>query len=115
MNIVRFLVQASGRKSRPSWSTSVKMGRNATAMTSSEKKTDGPTFEERLEANLVESLPGRLRSANARASCRRFSTSTIAPSTSTPIEMAMPASDMMLEEMPMKAMGMNASSTATGW
>ena len=43
MNIVRFLVQARGRNSRPSWSTSVKMGRNATAITSSEKKTEGPT------------------------------------------------------------------------
>jgi hypothetical protein len=43
MNMVRFLVQARGRKSRPSWSTRVKMGRKATAITSSEKKTDGPT------------------------------------------------------------------------
>ena len=43
MNIVRFFVHASGVNSRPSWSTSVKIGRNATAITSSEKNTDGPT------------------------------------------------------------------------
>ena len=43
MAMVRFLEMASGRKSRPSWSTSVKTGRKATAMTSSEKKTAGPT------------------------------------------------------------------------
>ncbi len=38
----------------------------------------------------------------------------MAPSTSTPIEMAMPASDMMFEEMPKSAIGTKASSTATG-
>jgi hypothetical protein len=37
------LGEASGRNSRPSWSTSVKTGMNATAITSSEKKTPGPT------------------------------------------------------------------------
>jgi hypothetical protein len=41
--IARFFEYASGLKSRPSWSTSVKIGRNDTAITSSEKKTDGPT------------------------------------------------------------------------
>ena len=41
--IARFFEYASGLNSRPSWSTSVKTGRNATAMTSSEKKTEGPT------------------------------------------------------------------------
>ena len=41
--IARFFDQASGLKSRPSWSTSVNTGRKATAITSSEKKTDGPT------------------------------------------------------------------------
>ena len=43
MAMARFLEMASGRKSRPSWSTSVKTGMKATAMTSSEKKTVGPT------------------------------------------------------------------------
>ncbi len=43
MAMVRFFDQASGRKRRPSWSTSVKTGRKATAMTRSEKKTLGPT------------------------------------------------------------------------
>ena len=41
--IARFFEKASGLNSRPSWSTSAKMGRNATATTSSEKKTEGPT------------------------------------------------------------------------
>jgi len=41
--IARFFEYASGLNSRPSWSTSTKTGRNATAMTSSEKKTEGPT------------------------------------------------------------------------
>ena len=43
MSMVRFFVHASGLKSRPSWSRSVKTGMNATAIRSSEKKTDGPT------------------------------------------------------------------------
>ncbi len=43
MAMARFLEMASGRKRRPSWSTSVKTGMKATAMTSSEKKTAGPT------------------------------------------------------------------------
>ena len=43
-----------------------------------------------------------------------FSTSTMAPSTSTPIEMAIPASDMMLTVTPRKYIGMKASSTDTG-
>jgi hypothetical protein len=34
--------KASGLKSRPSWSTRVKIGRNETAITKREKKTDGP-------------------------------------------------------------------------
>ena len=41
--IARFFEYASGLNSRPSWSTSTKTGRKATAMTSSEKKTEGPT------------------------------------------------------------------------
>ncbi len=43
MAMAKFLEKASGRKSRPSWSTRVKTGRKATAMTRSEKKTLGPT------------------------------------------------------------------------
>ena len=38
----------------------------------------------------------------------------MAPSTSTPIEMAIPASDMMLALRPMRYMGMKASATDTG-
>ena len=43
MSMVRFFVHASGLKSRPSWSRSVKTGMKATAIRRSEKKTDGPT------------------------------------------------------------------------
>ncbi len=38
----------------------------------------------------------------------------MAPSTSTPIEMAMPASDITLTETPARWSGMNDSSTETG-
>ena len=38
----------------------------------------------------------------------------MAPSTSTPMEMAMPASDIRLAPMPMAYMGMKASATETG-
>ena len=38
----------------------------------------------------------------------------MAPSTSTPMEMAMPASDMRLAFSPMAYMGMKASATETG-
>ena len=41
--IAKFLEYASGLNSRPSWSTNAKIGRNATAITSSEKNTEGPT------------------------------------------------------------------------
>jgi hypothetical protein len=41
--IARFFEYARGRNRRPSWSTSVKTGMNATAMTRSEKNTPGPT------------------------------------------------------------------------
>ncbi len=41
--MARFFDQASGLNRRPSWSTRAKIGRKATAITSSEKKTDGPT------------------------------------------------------------------------
>ena len=41
--MARFFDHASGLNSRPSCSTSAKIGMNATAITSNEKKTDGPT------------------------------------------------------------------------
>ncbi len=43
MAMARFLEYARGRKRRPSWSTRVNTGMKAMAMTSSEKKTLGPT------------------------------------------------------------------------
>src|SRR5262245_16423668 len=54
MAIASVFVYASGLKSRPSWSTSVNTGRNATAMTNSEKKHRRTHIHDRLETNLVE-------------------------------------------------------------
>ena len=41
--MARVFEMARGIKSLPSWSTSVKMGKKETAMTKSEKNTEGPT------------------------------------------------------------------------
>ncbi len=111
--MARFLEYASGLKRRPSWSTSVKIGRNATAITSSEKKTDGPTS---LRARSRTSWKSPLRPPSIHSSSRlyAFSTSTIAPSTSTPIEIAMPASDIRFASTPMSLSGMNESATDAG-
>ena len=43
MAMAKFLEKARGLKSRPSWSTRVKMGMKLTATTSREKNTEGPT------------------------------------------------------------------------
>ena len=55
--------------------------------------------------------PVRLRSSSFLCVC---STTTMAASTSSPIAMAMPPSDMMLAVMPSIRNGMNDTSTATG-
>ena len=96
MIIVKVLAHASGLKSRPSWSTRVKIGRNATAMTSTEKKTEEPTS---LSACRRTAWKSPLRPPTTHCSRRlyAFSTSTIAPSTNTPMEMAIPDSDIMFE------------------
>ena len=57
MAMAKFLEKARGRKSRPSWSTRVNTGRNATAMTRSEKKTLGPTSISAAQPDVVEA-PG---------------------------------------------------------
>ena len=43
MAMAKVLDQAKGLNKRPSWSTRVKIGKNETAMTRSEKNTAGPT------------------------------------------------------------------------
>ncbi len=98
---------------RPSWSTSTKTGRNATAITRSEKNTDGPTSLSASSRTAWKS-PFRPPACHKCSLLYAFSTSTIAPSTSTPTEMAIPASDMMLTVTPRKYIGMNARSTETG-
>ncbi len=111
--IARFFEYASGLKSRPSWSTSVKTGRNATAMTRSEKKTEGPTSISASRRTLWKS-PGRPPSFHCWSFLYAFSTSTIAPSTRMPMEIAMPPSDMMLMSRPIALNGMNARITEIG-
>ncbi len=111
--IARFFEYASGLKSRPSWSTRTNTGRKATAMTSREKNTDGPTSFSASSRTSWKS-PFRPPASQRWSLLYAFSTSTMAPSTRTPIEMAMPAIDMMLTVTPRKYIGMNASSTETG-
>ena len=82
-------------------------------MTSSEKKTDGPTSFSAWRRTAWKS-PWRPPSIHSSSRLYAFSTSTIAPSTSTPIEIAMPASDMTFEVRPRKYIGTKASSTETG-
>ena len=81
--IAMFLEYASGLNSRPSWSTSAKIGRNDTLTTSSEKNTAGPTS---LSASSRTSWKSPLRPPASHwcSLLYAFSTSTIAPSTSTP-------------------------------
>ena len=65
-----------------------------------EKKIGRPTMRE--ASSTVASTRARSRGFTPRCSIRRkqFSVTTMAASTRTPMAMAMPASDMMLELMP---------------
>ena len=65
-----------------------------------EKKIGRPTS--RVASSTVSVTRRRLRGSTRRCSMNRnaFSVTTIAASTSTPIAMAMPASDMMFELIP---------------
>ena len=111
--MVKVLVKASGLNKRPSCDSRVKTGRKLTAMISSAKKSGLPSC---LQAVMMISCrSARLSPGGACSRCLwTFSTITTASSQSTPIEIAMPARDMMLAVKPMKYIGMNASATATG-
>ena len=82
-------------------------------MTSSAKNSGLPSC---LQAEMMISY--RCRRANPGGACSSrlctFSTITTASSVSTPIDIAMPANDMMFAVSPMKYIGMNASVTAMG-
>ena len=85
------------------------MGRNETAITSSEKNNGRPTS---FAAVMIVSV----RSANGFCSSRlcAFSTITIAASTMAPMAIAIPPRDMMFEVTFRYAIGMKDSRTATG-
>ena len=111
--IEKFLVKASGLKSRPSCASSAKMGRNETAITSSEKKLGPPTSFTAAMTTSRKS-PGRPSACQRSSFLCVCSTTTMAASTMAPIATAMPPSDMMLAVSPSARMGMKASSTAIG-
>jgi len=108
-NIANVFVKASGLKSLPSWASKVKTGRNETVMTSSEKKSGFPI-------SFAAATTTRRRSASGDCSSRlwAFSTITTAASTITPMAMAMPPRDMMLEVRPRYNIGMKAMIMAAG-
>src|SRR5438046_1367708 len=93
--IAKVLVSASGRNSRPSWSSSVNTGRNESVMMSSDMNSAGPTS--RAAAN-TRSQCGR---SGSWSKCLwRFSSITIAASIMAPIAIASPPRPMILPLMP---------------
>src|SRR5213596_2120229 len=93
--IAKVLVSASGRNSRPSWSSSVNTGRNESVMMSSDMNSAGPTS--RAAAN-TRSQCGR--SGSCSKCLWRFSSITIAASIMAPIAIASPPRLMILPLMP---------------
>ena len=124
--IANVLVNASGRKSRPSCPSRAKTGRNETVMISNEKKRAGPTScaastttrhrscEERTfvlsHRDDSTSLPAaRSFAVIARSRCLcRFSIITIAASIMAPMAIAMPPSDMISAPTRTPRMAINA-------
>jgi hypothetical protein len=112
--MAKVLVKASGWKSLPSWPVRAKTGMKANTMMAIEKKMGRPT--RRVASSTVAATARRSRGFTPRCSMKRnaFSVTTIAASTSTPIAMAIPASDMMLEVIPRYRMKRKAINTASG-
>ena len=97
----KVLVKASGWNSLPSWPVSAKTGRNEMHHDHDGEEDRPPHLAagadddlRRVARDLV-----RRRSAAVRR-CVAFSSITMAWSTRMPMEMAMPESDMMFDEMP---------------
>ncbi len=99
--IAKVLVKASGPNSRPSWASSVKIGRNDTVMISRLKNSAGPTSLAASISISMRGLPGGARSRCLWA----FSIMTMAASIMAPMAMAMPPRLMMLEPMPERLHG----------
>ncbi|MFO0957880.1 MAG: hypothetical protein U0800_10540 [Isosphaeraceae bacterium] len=90
------MVIAKGRNIFPSIPPRASTGRNDSSMMSTEKKIGRPTSRQAL-ATIGRTSPATGPSPNrSRSRCMAFSVTTIDESTSTPIEMAMPASDIAL-------------------
>src|SRR5438876_105646 len=86
--IAKVLVSASGRNSRPSWSSSVKTGRNDSVMIRRDMNSAGPTS--RAAANMRSQWG---RSGSCSMCLWRFSSITIAASIMVPIAIPVPPSD----------------------
>src|SRR5213082_320769 len=93
--IAKVLVSASGRNSRPSWSSNVNTGRNDSVMIRRDMKSAGPTSR---AASKTRSQCGR--SGSCSMCLWRFSSITIAASIMAPIAMAIPPRLMILPLMP---------------
>ena len=94
--IAKVFVKANGLNSRPSWASSVKIGRNDTVMIRRLKNSAGPTS---TAASINTSLRGLSGGARSRCLCA-FSIITMAASTIAPIAIAMPPRLMMFELSP---------------
>ena len=98
--IAKVFVNARGWNSLPSWPVRANTGMKARMMIAIEKKIGRPT--RRVASETVASTARRSRGFTPPFSMKRkaFSVTTIPASTSTPMAMAMPASDMMFELIP---------------
>lgn len=96
----KVLVKAKGWKSFPSWPVNANTGTKARMMIAIEKKIGRPTS--RVASSTVSVTRRRSRGFTPRFTMNRkaFSVTTMAASTSTPMAMAMPVSDMMFEVIP---------------
>ncbi len=90
------LVKASGRNIFPSIPPSANTGRNDRSMMTTEKKIGRPTSTHAGRTIARRSPLAGSSPKWPRSRCIAFSAITIDESTSTPIEIAIPASDMML-------------------
>jgi len=109
--IAKVFVQASGWKSFPSWPVSAKIGTKASTMMPIAKKIGRPTCCEAASTvcQVSSAVSRRPRAVSACSQCRiTFSVVTMPASTSTPMAMAIPVSDMMCEVMPNSFIRINA-------
>ena len=92
-------MNASGRKSRPSWASRAKIGMKESGDDEQREEARAPHLLDRPISDLlvVPCAPGRFPRSELLCA---FSTTTTTASTSAPIATAIPPSDMMFELMP---------------